>query len=217
MYALYFAITTALICSKVSAFSPHPSCPVSNRSASSRLSLASDEMLSKARQAPSKKAIEEENERPKLFDESIYADIASAYDKLDKRFKDGPGSLTAVELIDLEVELTRIGDEMKQNQHMRPNRPSLAVLEMPNSVAGAARDQNSNTAPENDPEDFDGRFGVPAGTTNTYAIEGMDEMTAEEYQVAIQEAVSAKQRQRRAASTFVGNQTAQNYLNNLGK
>lgn len=165
---------------------------------------------------------DDEDDRPKLFDDSIYADIASAYEKLDKRFKEGPGTLTADELQDLEAELTRIGQEMRENQHKRPARPATRTTTEatpPSQVSQPAPtiSMDSNTAPEHEgPNGFDGKFGVPQGTRNTYVIEGMEEMTPEEYQVAIQEAVSARQRQRRA-SGVVGNQTSQNYLNNLGK
>ena len=36
-------------------------------------------------------------------------------------------------------------------------------------------------------------FGLAKGTTNTYIIDGMDEMTPEEYQAKLQETVSARQ------------------------
>ena len=206
MYALAVkaALATALLLGKGLAFSPIP--PSYSRLPTNPLM---DPRVVGATRSASVLG-NQETEPLKIFDESIYSDIASAYEKLDKRFKEGPGCLTASELHHLEAELTRIAEEMKQNQHKRPGRPSMQTS-----------DSNSNDSSEAAPEHerkggFDGRYGVPQGTTNTYVIDGMDEMTPEEYQVAIQEAVSARQRQRRQSGT-VGNQTSQNYLDRLGK
>lgn len=59
-----------------------------------------------------------------------------------------------------------------------------------------------------------GGLGLAKGTTNTYVIPGMDEMTAEEYRDALQRSVSERQARRRH-SGLVGNRTSQSYLDNL--
>lgn len=199
-----------------------PTAPMSSCRPSVRLHLTSDEILARARQSTGINIDEEEQNRPKIFEDSIYADIASAYSILDKRIKEGPGSLTARELSNLEVQLGRISNEMKANQNNRPPKPSASTndtMSAPSetSVSAVQASVADATAPEHQgPNGFDGKYGVPVGTTNTYAIDGMEEMTPEEYQVAIQEAVSARQRQRRA-SGVVGNKSSQNYLDALGK
>lgn len=59
-----------------------------------------------------------------------------------------------------------------------------------------------------------GGLGLAKGTTNTYVIPGMDEMTGEEYREALQRSVSERQAKRRY-SGLVGNRSSQNYLDNL--
>lgn len=59
-----------------------------------------------------------------------------------------------------------------------------------------------------------GGLGLAKGTTNTYVIPGMDEMTGEEYRAALQRSVSDRQARRRQ-SGMVGNRSSQNYLDNL--
>ena len=71
---------------------------------------------------------------------------------------------------------------------------------------------------------FDGKtgFGLAKGTTNTYAIPGMDEMTPEEYRNKLQESISARQAKRREESLksrggMIGNANSQSYLDGLSK
>lgn len=47
--------------------------------------------------------------------------------------------------------------------------------------------------PEDGPSEDSVTFGVARGTTNTYAIPGMEEMSPEEYRAKLQETVSAHQ------------------------
>ena len=42
-----------------------------------------------------------------------------------------------------------------------------------------------------------GGMGLATDTANTYLIDGMDEMTPEEYRAALQETISARQRNRK--------------------
>ena len=54
-----------------------------------------------------------EEEIPKLFTQDIYNDFQSALLKLEKRVKEGRGSLSAGEVQEFEVETGRIVEEMK--------------------------------------------------------------------------------------------------------
>ena len=56
---------------------------------------------------------EDAEEVPKLFAEEIYNDFQSALLKLEKRVKDGRGSLTLEEVGEFEGETKRIVEEMK--------------------------------------------------------------------------------------------------------
>jgi len=63
---------------------------------------------------------------------------------------------------------------------------------------------------------YDGRggMGLAKGTTNTYVIPGMDEMTGEEYRKALQESVIARQASRKKGGV-TGNRSSNSYLDNL--
>lgn len=62
-----------------------------------------------------------------------------------------------------------------------------------------------------------GGLGLASGTTNTYVIPGMDQMTGEEYRKALQDSVIARQEQRRQVNrNVVGNRAAHSYLEQLG-
>ena len=54
-----------------------------------------------------------DEEYPKLFTKEIYDDFQSALLKLEKRVKDGPGSLSKDEIDSFQVEADRIVEEMK--------------------------------------------------------------------------------------------------------
>ena len=68
---------------------------------------------------------------------------------------------------------------------------------------------------------YDGKgYGLAKGTTNTYIIPGMEEMSAEEYRAKLQESISARQAKRREESLRsndgrIGNANSQNYLDGL--
>merc|ERR1712008_320725 len=63
--------------------------------------------------------------------------------------------------------------------------------------------------------DGSGGMGLAKGTTNTWVIEGMDSMSPEEYQKAIQESISARQAER-VKKGYYGNIGSNDYLSNLG-
>jgi hypothetical protein len=64
---------------------------------------------------------------------------------------------------------------------------------------------------------YDGKgFGVAKGTANTYIIDGMDEMTAEEYQAALAQEVIERARKRRyGLGGAHGNRQTLDYMNSL--
>jgi len=71
----------------------------------------------------------------------------------------------------------------------------------PEPVAAVAEEPNAQLVPDwrddKEPDkDWIG-FGLAQGTTNTYAIPGMDEMSPEEYREALQKTVSARQVRRK--------------------
>mmetsp|Transcript_31114 Transcript_31114/g.59113 ORF Transcript_31114/g.59113 Transcript_31114/m.59113 type:complete len:127 (+) Transcript_31114:424-804(+) len=62
--------------------------------------------------------------------------------------------------------------------------------------------------------------GLAKDTTNTYIIDGMAEMSPEEYRAKLQETISARQRKRRSTSLegnrgIIGNASSQGYLDTL--
>jgi len=63
--------------------------------------------------------------------------------------------------------------------------------------------------------DGTGGMGRARGTVNTYAIEGMEEMTAEEYRQALDKSISERTQKRRREGG-AGNVSSWNYLNSLG-
>lgn len=214
---------------------------------------------------------DEKEEIPKLFTNEIYDDFQSALLKLEKRVKDGPGSLSAEQIDAFQGETDRIVDEMKlylNNPEERKkeiastygaasSEESKATIEVPTVMASVPAPATkpppapaatqpvapvaSNPAPAtpapattevgygttdtslDEGPAFDGKgFGLAKGTTNTYAIPGMDEMSAEEYRAKLQETISARQAQRRqdslkAREGKIGNANSQSYLDGLSK
>jgi len=81
--------------------------------------------------------------------------------------------------------------------------------------------------PPKEQEDIDanaiaqgGGYGLASGTTNTYAIPGMEEMSAQEYRDKLQETISARQAERRKKSLqandgVIGNRSSSGYLDGL--
>lgn len=228
-------------------------------------------------------------EAPKIYSPSIYDDFRSALLTLEKRAKDGKGSLTMTDVQTFDEETRRIVGEMKeymddprgcaeritkmyggdvleakkvqpgdymevpkQEPEAAVSAPSPASLVAPAPAAvaqappkkaistvqtganyaaafSAAKEEapipQTNEIPADD-EDIpfdagggDGGFGLARGTTNTYAIPGMEEMNPEEYRATLQATISARQAQRRkdslASSGRIGNAGSQHYLEAL--
>eukprot|EP00956_Cyclotella_meneghiniana_P013101 scaffold18788_cov66-Cyclotella_meneghiniana.AAC.1 len=87
--------------------------------------------------------------------------------------------------------------------------------------APASRPQITDLSEDEGPSwDGEGGFGLARGTTNTYVIPGMDEMTPEEYREKLQASVSARQAKRREEamkSGIIGNRSSNGYLDTLSR
>lgn len=175
--------------------------------------LTADDILKRARKA----AGVEEDEPEQLFKDEILIDFQESLLLLEKRVKQGPGSLSSVEVNDLENRLKNIIQDLKENDNGEA--PVSRAMPPPQMASAAPVEPvaTSTPVPENDEEgkayDGEGGLGLATGTANTWVIDGMDEMTGEEYRAALQESVSARQRKRRAGT--IGNLSSNNYLDNL--
>ena len=226
------------------------------RGSSTSLFLTSDEILARARKAVGLPEIEPV---PMVFDDDILPMFQSALLKLETRVKEGPGSLSILEVEELDMEVKAILDEMHQNPHKRlpkpspsndsaidvqasaaPTAPSLPAKPQPSQQQQQQQLEQTQApvAPQSAPAtdaapveqtkpamdismdegpvyDGTGGMGQAKGTVNTYIIEGMDEMTSEEYRAALDKTIVDRLRQRREAGV-VGSQSSSNYLESLG-
>eukprot|EP00977_Amphora_coffeiformis_P004601 scaffold992_cov175-Amphora_coffeaeformis.AAC.10 len=212
------ALVLALSSSTTTAFAPQRS----QARSSTALALTSEEILARSRKAAGQ-AVEES--LPMVFDEDILKDFQAALLTLEKRVQEGPGSLEPTEIDILTEQLDRIVDEMHRNAHRRHQKPVRQAPETSATPQVAAAAEPAPQAPtpvtpavESDDEGpaYDGRGGMgqPRGTVNTYIIEGMEEMTSEEYRLALQQSLIDRQRARRAAGK-VGNRGSLDYLHSL--
>ena len=179
------------------------------------------------------------------FSEGILADMQSCLQTLEKRAKEGPGSLSMAEVTDLETAMGRIVSDMDLKLQQGASSAADAVVDTDASTDVAKVSNVSETKPaaetmtkattppppaatqededeeiidtSNDEWDGKGGLGMAKGTRSTYVIPGMEEMTGEEYRKALQKSVSDRQEQRRQSrSGVVGNRAAHDYLNDLG-
>jgi len=237
---------------------------------------------------------DEKEEAPKLFTEDIYDDFQSALLKLEKRAKEGEGSLSLREVEEFKAETGRIVREMREfmedpvgrgrviaasygeifDEPTKSAKPYEAVASKPaipstttttpttpsptavspasspspvppqaatKTHATAATIPSTPTVPsspsttttintgygktdisqdEGPAYSGEGGFGLAKGTTNTYVIPGMEEMSPEEYRAKLQETISARQAKRREESLkrrggVIGNMSSSGYLANL--
>lgn len=75
--------------------------------------LKASDVLAKSKSLGTIPGADPEEEVPKLFSKEIYNDFQSALLKLEKRVKDGKGSLSGMEVGEFEVETKRIVEEMR--------------------------------------------------------------------------------------------------------
>jgi len=227
-----------------------------------------------------------EQDAPKIFSPAIYDDFQSALLTLEKRAKDGPGSLTADEVYKFEEETDRLVKEMREYmtdpegagesirkcyestdvvdvasggegvkileaksavvveepKNAPPVPPPVATTQPPPATEAASvapitpatpaassvtvsanADPPADNIPpaEDEPTDAASSYGLAKGTTNTYIIPGMEEMSGEEYRAKLQETISGRQANRRKTSLssnsgIIGNASSQGYLDSLG-
>jgi hypothetical protein len=125
---------------------------------------------------------------------------------LEKRVRDGPGSVSLSEIEDLQARSSRVMVDMKAEETDRLN-----------GVGSAAPPPTPEVVKmdEEGPEyDGTGGMGLAKGTANTYIIPGMDEMSPEEYRAALQKSVSDRQANRHK-NGVTGNRATWDYLQYL--
>jgi len=198
-----------------------------------------EEILKQMRRS---QGLPEDDDFPTLFDDDVLDDFQQCLLKLEKRVKEGPGSLSAEEVLEFEAATGRIVEDMhgklngeatsapeaKAAAPATPAAPPAAAAvaapspPQPAVTTGVPADPDMpNVIPTSDEEgkayEGKGGMGMASGTRNTYVIPGMDEMTAEEYQVALQKSVSERQeRRRREMRGTIGNRAGHSYLESLG-
>lgn len=179
---------------------------------------AGDDIIARARENA---GMPDVLEPPKIFDDDLLDDMQQALLAMEKRVKEGPGSLSATEVGELGARLDRIIQEMKQNEHFHPTKnPQTNNQSAPEADAAtptSTQRSNSLDKLEDDTPSYDGKGGMgqPRGTVNTYIIEGMEEMDSETYRLALQQSIIDRQRERRRTGK-VGNRGTIDYLSSLG-
>lgn len=190
-------------------------------------STAAADILAKARKAA---GIPDEEEAPKIFEDDLLADMQQMLLTLEKRVRDGPGSVSLLEVEELQARSNRVLVDMKAKETDRLNGVGSAAppAAMPIAAAPAAPPAvvatQATPAPEEvktvvmgeDGPEYDGSggMGLAQGTANTYIIPGMDEMSPEEYRDALQKSISARQSNRHRDG-ITGNRATWDYLNYL--
>ncbi|VEU36288.1 unnamed protein product [Pseudo-nitzschia multistriata] len=191
-------------------------------------------------QLKARRELGEASTHPKIFSDDLLDDMKEILLILEKRIQEGPGSIGAAEVDNFVGMSKNVLDEMKQKEYERledakspPAEPSPAATAavstpapvIPTSEAIAA--SGKNESPEDDeffnPDDMSegpgyspdgGQGSIPKDTTNTYVIPGMDEMSPEEYQKALQKSIIDRQSVRKSSGTY-GNRNTWDYLNGL--
>lgn len=182
--------------------------------------VAGDDIIARARENA---GMPDFPEPPKIFDDDLLDDMQQALLTMEKRVKEGPGSLTSAEVKDLGARLDRIIQEMKQNEHLSPKNLFLTDTNSNQSAPAVAAATPTIIKPstsldklEDETPSYDGKGGMgqPRGTVNTYIIEGMEEMDSETYRLALQQSIIDRQRERRRSGK-VGNRGSIDYLSTL--
>lgn len=169
---------------------------------------------------------DDDEEPPKLFSDSLYDDMQQTLLALEKRIKEGPGSLSMLEVEEVSAQTQRILVEMREFEAGRVSGlgsagvPATAAVSPATTPATPATEIAKpktvvDTSDEEGPAyDGKGGLGLAKGTVNTYVIDGMDEMSPEEYQKALQQSIIDRQKVRHASGGY-GNRATWDYLNNL--
>ncbi|CAJ1954560.1 unnamed protein product [Cylindrotheca closterium] len=207
----------------------------------SSLSSTSADILARARKAA---GVEEEQEEEKIFDDALLEDMQQCLITLETRVKEGAGSIPLLEIEQLQAMATNILTEMKAKENERlatlssgsaPAAAAVAAAAVPPQqlegsvvsevsapaapaaqVASTSESAEVANTSEDDGPAYEGKggMGLAAGTANTWVIEGMDSMSPEEYQEAIQASISARQAARKESGVY-GNRNSNDYLNTL--
>jgi hypothetical protein len=187
-----------------------------------------NDILAKARKAA---GVPDEEEAPKIFEDNLLEDMQQMLLTLEKRARDGPGSVSLLEIEDLQARSNRVLVDMKAKETDRVNGVGSAAppAAMPFAAAAPAAPPavvvtQAPPAPEvvktaimgEDGPEYDGKggMGLAQGTANTYMIPGMDEMSPAEYQKALQDSISDRQANRHRDGV-TGNRATWDYLNHL--
>ena len=203
--------------------------------------LTSADILARARKAAGVPEEELPSEGPQLFEEAQLDDIQQSLLTLEKRVKGGPGSISLLELEEFQIMTGRVLKDMKEKEQERikdlasgnapsssPPSPVLEAAAEPTTTAtttataattveeDTTSEKPKYTINEEEGPEYDGTggMGLAKGTTNTYIIPGMDEMSPEEYQAALQKSISDRQTKRKESGTY-GNRATSDYLSNL--
>ena len=225
-----------LSASSVAAFSSRFGVARTGTVLSASSSSAAAATIAKARKAA---GLPVEEESPPLFSDDLLEDMRKTLLLLEKRVKDGPGAMTHFEVDEFQIATDRIYANMKEQAATLASRskPGERLAELaanpPPGVELAYEDADADASPVNDMEvspkvtqvldtsndegpayTGKGGMGLAQGTTNTYVIPGMDEMSPEEYQKALQESISERQRNRHKKGIY-GNRATWDYLNHL--
>ena len=194
------------------------------------------DILARARKAA---GLPDEEEAPKIFEDELLDDMQQLLLTLEKRVKEGPGSVSLLEIDQMEAMQSKIMVDMREKESERLNGVNSAAA--PHEVAAPAIASAVDVTPNTDAEasapptpevvkskeiidtsndegpayEGYGGMGLAKGTANTYIIDGMDAMSPEEYQKALQETISARQRKRISDGKTTGNRATWDYLHQL--
>jgi hypothetical protein len=171
--------------------------------------LSNEEIFARAAQQKAQAELEASSPPPSLFDDDMLQRMQTVLTLLDQRAVNGPQSLLREDIELLESHLQYILEEMRRNQHLKPQRPPPAVA----ATAATAAPPRINTPRYSDGDDASDVIDDNT-TTNTYIIPNMEQMTPAEYQSELQRTVIEHQKVRRATGV-TGNRSSWNYMNTL--
>ena len=199
--------------------------------------MTSADIIARARKAAGMPE-EGEDPPPKLFEDELLDDMQDMLLILEKRVKEGPGSVSVLETEQFYAITTNILKEMKDKESERisgvgstePSPTTGEVAEIPKSqtdkpgvsfasedsalpLGNVSTDEVVDTSNDEGPE-YKGGMGLAKGTANTYVIDGMDAMSPDEYQKALQKSIIDRQSNRKTSAAY-GNRATWDYLNNL--
>ena len=186
--------------------------------------LSNEEIFARAAQQKAQAELEAAPP-PSLYDDEMLQRMQTVLTLLDQRAVNGPQSLLVTEIEQLDTNLQYILEEMRRNQHLKPQRPVAATTGAvaappppppPATPPATATVSTPTNTPFQGYSDGDDASDVidDNTTTNTYIIPNMEQMTPAEYQYELQRTVIEHQNVRRATGV-TGNRSTWNYMNTL--